>query len=380
MVEDDQGRRPATKSTLIVVSHAIEQAALATAEDGPMVVFALFQRMAYFERERDVYQRIAARSAATIVGVVDVPAAEPPQGFDLVALDSAESLAREWTIAVLTPRFGAVLAAVDRETVDASAATLETGRVFAASWALRRDAAMYEVQRLRRLLAPRLPSTTVGNVDAALDRIRDLPAGQGETRADAVARLFADRFEREYRRGLATRARRPVVQQLANAGSHGPVHGDGSATLPGVLEESEFRRWALGGTVASGTLAVSLIGVRADRDQTLPYRLGRRVAGLASLEVARTLAGVIGPTDRVARLGDDDFLLVLPGMRHDDAVALAYRITSGGMIAPGGDAGLQFAATAAVTSTRERPFPLDAIVRALDWAVQHRVPVAALPE
>ena len=116
--------------------------------------------MACFERERDVYQHIAARSAATVVGVVDIAAGEPPQGFDLVALDSAEPLAREWTVAVLTPRFGAVLAAVDRETVDASAATLETGRLLATSWALRRDAATYEVQRLRRLLALRLPSTT----------------------------------------------------------------------------------------------------------------------------------------------------------------------------------------------------------------------------
>ncbi len=34
-----------TKRTRVTVSHAIERAALAAAEDGPMVVVALFQRL-----------------------------------------------------------------------------------------------------------------------------------------------------------------------------------------------------------------------------------------------------------------------------------------------------------------------------------------------
>lgn len=59
-----------TKRTLVTISHALEQAALAATEDGPMVVLALFQRLPYFERERQVYQRIASRAAATVVGLV----------------------------------------------------------------------------------------------------------------------------------------------------------------------------------------------------------------------------------------------------------------------------------------------------------------------
>ena len=47
------GRTPEqfTKRSLVAVSHAIERAALAEAEDGPLVVFALFQRLPYFDRE-----------------------------------------------------------------------------------------------------------------------------------------------------------------------------------------------------------------------------------------------------------------------------------------------------------------------------------------
>ncbi len=59
-----------TKRTLVTISHAIERSALAAAEDGPMVVIALFQRLPYFERERRVYERIAGRAAATVVGLV----------------------------------------------------------------------------------------------------------------------------------------------------------------------------------------------------------------------------------------------------------------------------------------------------------------------
>ena len=111
MRHSGQAPRRLTKRALVTVSHAIEQAALATAEDGPLVVLALFQRMPYFARERALYERISRMAAATVVGVVGQTPGDLPAGAYPVALDEAEDLAREWTVAVLTPRFGAALVA-----------------------------------------------------------------------------------------------------------------------------------------------------------------------------------------------------------------------------------------------------------------------------
>ncbi len=74
-----------TQRTLITVSHAIERAALAVTEDGPMVVFALFQRVPYLERERVTYRRIATSAAATVMGAVG-PTPDPPDGVDVIDL------------------------------------------------------------------------------------------------------------------------------------------------------------------------------------------------------------------------------------------------------------------------------------------------------
>ncbi|MEV1144083.1 DICT sensory domain-containing protein, partial [Micromonospora sp. NPDC049799] len=139
-----------TKRGLVTVSHAIEQAALATAEDGPLIVLALFQRMPYFERERALYERIAGIAAATVVGVVDaVPESLPAEAYGVVLAED-EELAREWSVVALTPRFGAALVAYDRAEVDPDAPTLEAGRLFDGGWSFRRDAALHEALRLRR--------------------------------------------------------------------------------------------------------------------------------------------------------------------------------------------------------------------------------------
>ena len=114
-----------TKHGLVTVSHAIEQAALASAEDGPLVVLALFQRLPYFARERARYTRIAGTAAVTVVAMVgEVPEALPAS-IHGVALAEEEDLAREWSVVALTPRFGAALVAYDRAEVDPDARTLE---------------------------------------------------------------------------------------------------------------------------------------------------------------------------------------------------------------------------------------------------------------
>jgi hypothetical protein len=360
-----------TKSTLVAVSHAIEQAALAVAEDGPMVVVALFQRLPYFEREREVYERIAKLAAVAVVGVVATDPPELPAGPFPVLLHETEDLAREWTVAVLTPRFGAVLVAHDREEVDAGAETLEAGRLFDGGWVFRRDDALHEVIRLRAALADRLPASARAAIDDVVERVRHLPATPGEGRAAAAVRLLAERADRD-------RARiRQLRRQAAQAESQAQPEGRHQAVL---TDEAGVRRWSgADGVTASGTLPVALLGIRPAPVQALPEQTGRRTMALRNEGLITALSGLLRPVDRITRLDDESFLLVMPALSYDDAVELAYRV--GTELADAGRRNpfLPPTATVVVAVTRDRPLPLDAIRDGLSWAAGEGIPVAALP-
>ncbi|MFF0155812.1 DICT sensory domain-containing protein [Micromonospora sp. NPDC005203] len=142
--------------------------------------------MPYFERESVLYQRIAATAAVTVIGMVGPTPPALPQGTYGVLLDAAEPLAREWSVLVLTPRFGAALVAHDRMEVEPTAATLEAGRLFDGGWSFRRDDALHEMVRSRGQLGDRLPRAALLVLDDVLGRTRELPATPGETRGEAA--------------------------------------------------------------------------------------------------------------------------------------------------------------------------------------------------
>lgn len=360
-----------SKRTLITVSHAIERAALAVTEDAPMVVFALFQRVPYLRRERTTYQRIAGSAATTVMGAVG-PTPDPPVGVDVVNLDENDRLASEWTVVVLTPRFGAALVATDREEVEPTAGTLEEGRLFDGWWRFHRDEALHQAIRLRQSLAGALTRTTRGAVDRVLDRVRDLPAAAGEGRVEASIRLFADRVEREYQRGLAARREHEARRQV-------PLPGAAGEPGTTVGDEGFLRRWTgADGTTASGTLPLALVAVRLTVGHQLPGTFARRVDTVATIELVRLITPLLRPVDRIVRTGDGDLLLVMPSLAHDDAVSVAYRIAEG--VATSGTMALGTASVSTVVAvTRSRPLPLEELDRALDWAVSEGVRVATLP-
>src|SRR3954451_14766651 len=70
-VMDSVGAGTFGKPLLVELSHMIEQFALAAEPGVPTVVIAMFQRLAYFSREAQVYREIAARGAVPVVGMVD---------------------------------------------------------------------------------------------------------------------------------------------------------------------------------------------------------------------------------------------------------------------------------------------------------------------
>ncbi|WBB80880.1 DICT sensory domain-containing protein [Micromonospora sp. WMMD882] len=350
-----------TKQSLVTVSHAIEQAASATAEDGPLVVFALFQRMPYFERERARYERIAAVAAVTVVGAVTPTAPTVlPEPVTGVPLDESEELAREWTVVALTPRFGAALVAHDRIEVDPAATSLEAGRLFDGWWGFRRDEALHEVLRLRRTLADRLPPAVLAAVDDVVARVRDLPAAPGEARGEAALRLLADRVERAGRVVAAPRRRA--------TGADTPV-----------LDEAALLRWA-GRGAASGSLPVALVGVRVEEPAGAPERIGRRTAARETQAVLGAVTAALRPVDRAVRLDDQEYLLVLPALTEQAAVAVAHRVTEQVAGLARSYPFVAYAVHAAVTVTARRPLPVGDLRSALRWAVREGVPVATLGE
>jgi hypothetical protein len=84
------------------------------------------------------------------------------------------------------------------------------------------------------------------------------------------------------------------------------------------------------------------------------------------------------PADRATKSGPDDFLLYLPALGHDDAVAFAYGLVADFEAAHARSAFLSATVTVALTVTRRRPLPEDRLREALDWAVAQNAPVVTL--
>ncbi|MEV4347717.1 DICT sensory domain-containing protein [Actinoplanes sp. NPDC049596] len=369
-----------TKRTLVTISHALERSALAAAEDGPMLVFALFQRLPYFERERRVYTEIASRAAATVVGLVADQTPELPAGAQAVLLDEKDELAREWTVVVLTPRFGALLVAYDLERFQPGAASLESGRLFEARTTFRRDEALHEALRLRNQLGDRLPPATRSAIDAVLERVRDLPATPGESRTDAALRLFTTRAERDHdrlRAGAAETRDADALEtrDLGAATTQPDAAAAGDIDLAG---RPGLHRWTgATGVTASGVLPVAVVAVRITHAAGPEGSIGRTATRQHQAAV-ELLVSRLRPGDRAVKAGPDDFMLLLPALDQDDAVRFAYDLVASFSAAEARSAFLSVTVTVALTITRRRPLPQDELRQALDWAVTQNAPVVTI--
>ncbi len=348
----------------MALSHAMEQAALAAAEDGPMVVIALFQRKPYFARERAVYERIARVAAVTLIGLVAEDAPSLPDGVSLVLLDDKEELAREWTVVVLTPRWGSVLVAHDREEVEAGAATMESGRIFSARWSYRRDDALHEALRLRRVLADRLPVAAGTGMDRVIERLREIPPAPGEARGDAALRLLVNNAERDH--------------ALLRAARLHPETGSHSPAVAALESDESLRRWSgTSGVTASGVLPVAMFAVRVEHQGNTVQPVGRTHARRDEAVIA-VLSAHLLPADRLTRIGENEYLRICPGISRDDAVAHAYKIGADFAAAAQRSAFLSVVVTVAMSVTRIRPLPVESLRAALQWAVGQGIPVATI--
>ena len=366
------GQQPTlmTKRTLVTLSHAIEQAALRSADDGPLVIVSLFQRLPYFDREREVYRTLAARADVLVVGFVDDFRPDLAGLAHPVLLDLAEPLAREWSVVMVTPRSGAFLVAHDNESVSPGELTLEAGRLFSTRWGFHRDAAREELRRLRQQLTTRLPPGALTVMDRVVEsaggpEVEPDAAGQ---RLEASARMLVEQLESARRYSASLKDR---LDSLTVTADRDPVSG--------LHTPSFLRRW-VGSTrtTTSGPLPLALTLVSVDGLGHIQHR-GARGAMEGVSAVAGALTRWLGPADRAIRLDEEDFLIVAPGADLDRACVVAQQLSADldgfRLYYPF----LPVAPVLATMVTRERPLPLERLRDGVQWARERQFPVVALP-
>ncbi|MCD2194281.1 hypothetical protein LQ327_12945 [Actinomycetospora endophytica] len=345
-----------SKRLLVAISHALERFALATEDDGPTLVIAMFQRYSYFEREAETYRQIAATGATTLVGLVeDLPPTLPP-GIGHVLLDEDEELAREWSVTVLSPHAGATLVATDTETVHEHAPTLEAGRMFDGRWSFRREDAYRETLRLREALDGRAAPELLERLDEVMRAVVAHPDDAGDGRTEVALRYVAGQMDRAFRRA----ARLHTALEAA-------PDGDSHDRLSGMRTQAFLQRWTAGG--ASGTLAIGMIGLRVHTIAGLREAHGVRAEHAALATIGEQIQQVLpSPIDRAVRLRDGDFLLLYPARHDDDLAAYHDALTRALDDCEHRYPFIPLPSSAAALVTRVRPLPVPELMNA---AIHH---------
>jgi DICT domain-containing protein/GGDEF domain-containing protein len=337
-----------SKRVLIELSHAIERFALAADPDSPLIVIALFQKLSYFQREVAVYGEIARRGATTVVGLAEDFPPTLPEGVSHTLFAESDSLAREWSVTVLGPGGGATLVAIDLESVEDDAPTLEQGRRFRGHWSFQREDAYREVLRLRSQMW--LPSPVVAEIDAVLRSVAGAPERSQQGWWDVPVRFLVDRMEGAIRGRDRACAELDVAQQ-------GSAQRD---PRTGLLTTAYLDKWTRG--LGTGTLPIGLVLLRLlDVDQ-VRARYGMRVE-LATLQtVGRALHDLTTEADRVIRVDRSDFLVVLPGWPRDAVLELSREACARVARMDEWYPFIALNAVASATVTRKRPLPLAQLI------------------
>jgi DICT domain-containing protein/GGDEF domain-containing protein len=324
LAEEHYGKR-----MLVEISHAIERFALAAPPDEPLIVIALFQKLSYFEREAAVYREIAGRGAVTVVGLAeDFPPRLPP-GVRHCLFGPADPLTREWSVTVLGPSGGATLVALDQESIDPAAQTLEEGRSFRGRWTFRRELAYREVLRLRSELV--LPPGLLQEIDQVLHHVIAEPEPHRQDWWEVPLRFLTDGMGAAVREHTA--ARHAIGLAL--------LHVSGLAELHGQH-----------GLRAELAVVQGVLGCLQDR---------------------------LGENDRVVRVGPEEVLLVLPKWPAAHIWRLCEQVCAGIGALEGSYPFVPLTAVAAATVARTQPLPLDLLRRqaAHDAALPGSVSVLA---
>lgn len=366
--ERASGARPerTSKRLLVALSHSIEKAVMSGPIDHPTVVLAMFQKIAFFDREREVYERMAAAGVQVVVGFAEGEPHKPPDGVHVVTLRHDEPLADEWTVVAVGPHAGAFLVATDQHHFDPGERDYEASRQFAGRWGYSRTQAGTELARLRFALGDRLDPQVRRTIDGLLATA--MPTGgdpaasagtAGETWATTSLYHMIDRMQsaragtRELREQLADAQQAAAARTAATVDPHS-----------GVSNPDFLRRWANpSGGATTLPIGLALFDVAELDGDTV--RGDDRASYHAAHQVAAALTQPLGPVDAVVRLSAREFLVVVPGASARHLAGLCDTIGEQLELASHGYPDISLRATTATIVTRVRPLPLGDLHEAL---------------
>ncbi|TAF52248.1 MAG: GAF domain-containing protein [Oscillatoriales cyanobacterium] len=145
------------KSSLVALSHAMEDQILAGSSDDTPLAIATFQSERFYRLEAGRYARIAKQTPQ--VYVLSAPETEFQSGshrYETIAFDPSEPLSREWNLVVLSERYGSCLVCEERTHSPIVSAPLLTNsspdadpvRRFEGIWTFDRDVVVHAADLL----------------------------------------------------------------------------------------------------------------------------------------------------------------------------------------------------------------------------------------
>jgi hypothetical protein len=357
---------PASKRSLVAISHAIESAVLQGPRDEPTVVVALFQRLAYFSRERAVYERLARSGVRVVVGFTDGESHEAGEGVECVTLDPREPLADEWTVIAVGPDAGAFLVATDTGEIDPTEYTLEAGRWFMGRWGYSKVQAANELARMRIALGERLRADTRRAIDDLLARIMPTGGAAAASRGTAGEQWATASLQRVTARMHHARAGSRLLRaQLADAQAAAEARAEAKVEQQSGLPTPDFLgRWA-GTDGRASALPIGLAVFDIVGLEDAEHHQSRRTAYHAARQVAAALTEPLGPVDAAVRLSTRGFALIVPGASTAHLTRVAAAAAEQLELFSQGYPHVDLTARVATTVTVARPLPLDDLHLAL---------------
>lgn len=357
---------PASKRSLIAISHAIESAVEQGPRDEPTVIVALFQRLAYFTRERALYERLARSGIRVVVGFTDGEQHDLEEPVECVLLDPSEPLAEEWSVIAVGPEAGAFLVATDTGEIDPTEYTLEAGRWFLGRWGYSRVQAANELARMRIALGERLRPDTRRTIDELLGRLMPPGGAVAASRGTAGEQWATASLQRVTARMHHARAGSRLLRaQLADAQAAAEARAGARVEAQSGLPSPEFLgRWAgTDGRVSALPIGIAVFDVAGLEDAE--DRHGRRSAYHAARQTAAALTEPLGPVDAAVRLSAREFALIVPGASPAHLTRVAAAAAEQLELFSGGYPNVDLSAKVATTVTVSRPLPLDDLHLAL---------------
>jgi diguanylate cyclase (GGDEF)-like protein len=316
-MESTMPRAPAssTKRALLVLSHAMERAFDTVAhdpdDDGPGLVIGLFQRREYFDVEASRYAALAAAGHTVIAAFAGSSDGLPPD-VQAVTFTDQDPRADEWVLLLVRGAYATSLVAHDTFDLSSGEMSLQGSRLFQAEWTFHREVALVEARAQLDSLAPDLPPVVRSNALRRIEHSGAIPVSGVENRLAMAADHLIASVENGQRRLTRLRSELETTHLLAERDQ-----------LTGLNNRHYLERF-LGSDDGPADLLALLVDV--DDLKRVNDVYGHEAGDAVLSTVATTLREHSRPGDVVVRWGGDEFLVLVPGLRHENALEVGERL------------------------------------------------------